>query len=237
MTTNHDSTASTIADQLPLLVEIAGPAGAGKTTLVRTLSERRTGIRLGLGLTRFDKIPFFIGNTFSLLPTYLRHYRGSRWFNWRESRSMVYLQASLHVLQKKAPDSGSVTLLDHGPIYRLATLREFGPEITTSRQYQTWWADLFSRWAATLDVIIWVDAPNAVLLNRIRGRDRWHMVQQQAETDAYEFLTRYRKTMKRLIARSASNHRQTVLRFDTSREPAEQIADRILMTFDSIRRP
>lgn len=211
-----------------LLVEIIGPAGAGKTTVLHALRNRHESIQPGLGLSRFNKIPFFISNTFSMLPTYLRHYRGSRWFTWRESRSMVYLQAGLHVLQKKQPDRRVVTLLDHGPLYRLATLTEFGPAMSTSRRYRQWWAKMFRRWAATLDMIIWLDAPNATLLERIRDRERWHMIKEEGDTEANEFLTRYRRTMERLIAETVTDQTQPLLRFDTSQEPVEEIADRVL---------
>ncbi len=232
---NNGAASRTIVEKPPLVVEIIGPAGAGKTTVLRALSQRHNKIQPGIPLSKTRQIPFFISNTLSMLPTYLRHYRHSRWFNWRETRSMVYLKAGLHVFRQQALNNDVVTVLDHGPMYRLATLREFGPELTTTQLYARWWANLFSQWAATLDMIIWLDAPNVILLDRIRGRDHWHLIKEKCEREAYEFLTRYRTAMERLIVRSVTDHQVALLRFDTSQKSVEQIVDKVLATFDAVR--
>lgn len=147
---------------------------------------------------------------------------------------MVYLKAWLHVLEQQASKNDGVTLLDHGPIYLLALLREFGPEITTSELFKSWWANLYHQWSATIDILIWLDAPDEILLERIRVRDRWHLIKDKSEQEAYEFLTRYRTSLEQIIAESVTNHRVTLLRFDTSEESVEQMADKILAAFDFV---
>lgn len=148
---------------------------------------------------------------------------------------MVYLRAGLHVFRHEASNNNVVTVLDHGPMYRLATLREFGPELTTSPLYARWWTNLFSQWSATLDMIIWLDAPNVILLDRIRGRDHWHVIKEKCEREAYEFLTRYRTAMEQLIVRSVTDHQVALLRFDTSQQSTEQIVDEVLASLDGVR--
>jgi hypothetical protein len=152
----------------PVVCEVMGPAGAGKTTLINALLKQSSTFQLDFSLPRIKKIPYFISNTYKFLPTYLRSYRGSKWFTWRETRSMVYLKTGLDAFGNQSKNNGVVTLLDHGPIYRLAFLREFGPEITRSQIYRNWWTDLFKRWMETLDLLILLDAPNEVLMKRIR---------------------------------------------------------------------
>lgn len=224
----HESTQRTISADLPRLVEIMGPAGSGKTTLIRALCQRNGAIQADFHYSRLKKTPILIGNTLSMLPTYLRGYRHSRWFDWRETRSMVYLKAGLQYFRQGSPNHHTVTLLDHGPIYRLATLCEFGPEVTTSPPYLRWWDDLFSQWAATLDMVVYLDAPNGTLLDRIRARDRWHMIKEDGDSEAYEFLTRYRTTMDRLIDEAMAAGQIRLLRFDTNQESVEQMVNIVL---------
>ncbi len=231
-TVNHELTNSPILQELPLVVEILGPAGAGKSTLARALSQRHKKIRPDIPLSRKDKIPFFISNTLLLLPTFLRQYRHSRWFNWREARSMAYLKAGLHALGKQAPDNDMVTLLDHGPIYRLAFLREFGPEITASQIYKRWWTRLLTQWIAALDIVIWLDAPDDILLERIRARDQIHSIKEIREEEAFEYLGSYRTSFEQLIAESGADGQVMLLRFNTHQESVSQIVDKVLSIFD-----
>jgi shikimate kinase len=233
---HNELTRNRIVEKPLLVVELMGPAGAGKTTLLRALSQRHENIQPDIRLSKIRNMPFFIGNTFSLLPTYLRLYRHSRWFNRRETRSMVYLKAWLHVLGQQASNHDQVTLLDHGPIYRLAVLREFGPEITTSSPYQRWWAGLLHQWTATLDIVIWLDAPNDTLLERIRARDHRHAIKEKGEQEAYEYLTHYRAALEQIMAESLTDGQITVLRFDTNQETVERIVEKTLATFDAVRR-
>ncbi|MFN8454772.1 MAG: hypothetical protein U0401_08910 [Anaerolineae bacterium] len=229
MTHNH------VVEKPSLVVEIIGPAGAGKTTLLHALNQRHKKIQPASHPSKMRQVPFFFSNTLSLLPTYLRQYRHSRWFNWRETRSMAYLKAELHVLRQQASPHDSVTLLDHGPIYRLAFLRALGPEITSSQSYKKWWAGLLDQWTATLDLVIWLDALDAVLLERIRTRDARHTIKEKGEPEAFEFLTHYRTFLAQIIAESVTDRQITLLRFDTNQASTEQMVDKILDTFEAVR--
>ena len=146
---------------------------------------------------------------------------------------MAYLKAALHVLGKQAADNDRVILLDHGPIYRLAFLREFGPAITESQRYKGWWTNLLNEWIDTIDIIIWLDAPNDILRERIRARDRPHFIKEQREPEAFEFLSRYRTSFEHTIAEGVTDHHPTLLQFDTDQISVERIVDEVLVTIDS----
>lgn len=219
----------------PIVVELIGPAGAGKTTLLNALNKHNENFQSGLYLSETSKFTHFIRNTLHLLPTYLLRYRNSRWFTRREIRTMVYLKAWLYELRNHVLNQDNVVILDHGPIYRLALMREFGPEITKSQTYRKWWSTVLNEWAAALDVIVWLDAPNAVLLERIHARDRWHVIKEKSDIEAFDFLTHHRTFLEQIIAESVNDHQPTLLCFDTNRESIDHIVNRIMSTFDTVQ--
>lgn len=232
---NNRLITNTIEKNSPLVVEIIGPAGSGKTTLLKTLIQNHNKVQLGIHPSKIRQFPFFISNTFFLLPIYLLQCRHSRWFTWRESRSMAYLRAGLQVIERQVSNNDSVVVLDHGPIYRLAFLRALGPEITTSQFYMNWWVNLINKWMATLDILIWLDAPNAILLDRIRTRDTMHIIKEKCNDEADEFLTHYRTFLTQTITEFLADNEVLLLQFDTNKETPGQIASQVLNNFDSIR--
>jgi len=232
---NKASADTTIIGRSPLVVEICGSAGAGKTTLLKALDQCHEKVVTGVRLHKIRYVPFFVRNTYFMLPTFLRQYKHSRWFTWKETRSMVYLKAWYHVLKRQVSnnDIDMVTVLDHGPIYRLALLREFGPEITKSKLYQRWWDTVLKQWAAIMDIVVWLDAPDAVLLERINTRNRWHIIKGKSVQEVYEFLARYRKSYEQTITRLTDNRGPTLLRFDTHQKSVNQMVDKVSAVFNS----
>lgn len=216
----------------PLIVELVGLAGAGKTTLSRALSQRDEKILVAadLELRKREHIPIFVGQAPFLLPVLLRRCRSSRWFTWDEIKAMVYLKAWLRVLRQPASKQGTVILLDHGPIFKLATLNAFGPERLKNQVFEQWWHSLFERWAFTLDIVIRLNAPDNVLVERINARNQRHAVKGKSEHEAHDFLTRYQTSYEQILAKLTGYGRPTLIQFDTSQASIEQIVDEVLDT-------
>ncbi len=221
-----------------LIAELVGPAGTGKTTLSRVLSERDERIIIGpeIELRKMEQMPIFAGNVPYLLPILLRRGREGGRFAWNEIKSMVYLRAWPGVLRQRAARNGTTILLDHGPVFKLATLHAFGPDRLGSREFENWWDQMFEQWALTLDLVIWLDAPDATLGERIRGRDQGHVVKEKSDVEVFQFLARYRAAYARILAELRAKGGPALLAFDTNETSIEQIVEQVLEACSACRR-
>lgn len=209
------------APHRPRVVEVVGPAGCGKTTLARSLC-RRPEIGLGVELPRLDHVPHVLHHTLLLLPAYLRERGEGGWLTWKEMRSMTYCRAWPRRLATPG-GSRAVTVLDHGPLFRLARLRAFGPPITHGSAFERWWERSIALWGDLLDAVVVLDAPDDVLIERIRTRQERHRMKGQSSERTEHFLKRYRDTYREILAKLVGPR---VLRVDTHQEGPDEIAAR-----------
>jgi deoxyadenosine/deoxycytidine kinase len=220
-----------IRQKSPRIMELVGLAGAGKTTLAQALSQRDKRIRVAadIELRRREHIPIFVRHAPLLLPVFLRRDRLSRWFTWDEIKAMVYLKGWPSVLSQQTPRDGKVILLDHGPVFKLATLNAFGPEKFKSQYFEGWWNSMFKQWACVLDMVILLDAPEALLVERINSRNRRHAVKGKSKEEASEFLARYRASYEQILAELRARGKPMLIHFDTSQVSVAQIVDEVLV--------
>jgi adenylate kinase family enzyme len=216
--------------QRPLVLELVGPAGAGKTTLRSALCRRDPRIVAGVRVGRLRQARLMLRDGAALLPTFVRRHRADRWFNRAEIRAMSYLGGWLELLEGEAPGTERVTVLDHGPVFRLAALQEFGPAITRSAAFERWSARMLESWRWTLDRVVWLDATDDVLIGRIRGRAQKHGVKDRPDAEMREFLTRYRRRLESVLESLSQGSGPLTLRFDTARQSAPEIAAAVLAT-------
>jgi RecA/RadA recombinase len=211
----------------PFVVEVMGPAGSGKTTLVRTLCSKSNGVRAGVGIGRVRYIRPLITTVSPLVPLWLRAYREDRWLNRREALSMAWLEAWHRELERRTPLPEAATVFDHGPVYRLALLREFGPRVTGSQRFERWWRSMRTRWLATLDLVVSLDAPDGVLLQRLESRGHWYLSADLAIDEKHAFLARFRGGFSRVLA-SAEGDGPRIVTFRSDQRSVSEIADGVL---------
>jgi deoxyadenosine/deoxycytidine kinase len=232
---NNPSNKDEQRQKIPRVVEIIGPAGAGKTTLYKALSGYPEQIRLS-GFPNIRKAadaPFFIRYGLQLIPSLFRlNRRSSRRMNRREFAWMTILNGWPFVLKRDVKKSSHVIVLDQGPVYLLAEMREFGPEYLKSEKSENFWQELYGRWASTLDMIVWLDAAETTLMERIRTREKGHVVKFESAPRVFEFLEQYRKAYNYTVsALEGKNSGIRILKFDTSRQQTKEIVDHLLVEF------
>lgn len=213
--------------QRPLVVELVGLAGAGKTTLSKALTQGNQQVTSKITLPRSQMNRHLLLHTLAFLPGHLRHCLHQRWFTREELRGLIYLTAWPEFLSQPSRRPQRIQLLDLGPIYRLAFLQEFGPPLVKEGRFAQWSHETLDRWSSVLDLVIWLDAPNAVLLERINTRAKDHLVKARSAAESEVFFTRYRAGFERVIAQLPAHKGPTILRFDTSKNSVEQILTQV----------
>jgi adenylate kinase family enzyme len=214
------------------VVEIIGPAGAGKSTLCQLLDQTSGQIQLQNfpDVRKAKDAPFFISNGLQLIPSLLRLYRaGSRHLSRREFAWLAILRGWSSLFNRKGRDDGKIIILDQGPVYLMTELRLFGPEYLRQKDAEQFWQDFYHRWRETLYMIVSLDAEDGVLLDRIRNRQQDHVVKADPANVVYEFLQKYRSEYKTLLSILTSHKTNLkVLQFDTGVQQSPVIAKEFL---------
>jgi thymidylate kinase len=208
------------------IVEILGPAGAGKSTLTRALVESSANIEdeVPPDYRKLKNLPFFLTYSLLLIPTFSRILFSNENRNGRfpltaqEMIWMVILTGWHKRLKRRIRKNNKVILLDQGPIFMLAYLNFFGSPILKS-QVAKKWMDLTKRhWADGLDLVIGLDSSNQVLVERARNRTVWHGNKERTDSEAYEFLDKYRDYFDQIIKDiSVQSSKLRIKHYDTNK--------------------
>lgn len=208
-------------------IELVGPAGSGKTTLFRALAAQCDRVIPGVPFGGLGHVRLGLRHAAQLLPAWLAS--RDRWLGEKELRSMNYVVGWAEGLERRAAE-GALAVFDHGPVFRLARLRAFGPRLVESAAFVRWAEAAVARWARLLDALVWLDAPDALLAARIDGRDEEHRMKGGAAGETERFLARYRAAYDALLAQLSAAGGPAPIRVDTSREAPDAIAERLLVT-------
>jgi hypothetical protein len=204
------------------VAELVGVAGSGKSTLLRALRDE-LGLPVPYRLPRARSLPILARVAArSLAPLLLEPHPG--WF-WFELKLLASYEAMVADLAAASP--GLPILLDQGPVYSYVVSTRtvlLGERRSRLRPRLVRMLDAF---ASHLGAVLWLDAPDEVLLERIRGRGQRHVVKAMGKDEALAFLGEYRAAYDALLERLARLHGVPVLRFDTAAEPAPEIARRV----------
>lgn len=138
----------------------------------------------------------------------------------------MYLEFWLRELSGRWDRETASVLYDHGPFFRLAAIEEFGPP--SSAGLRDWWESMREAWSAAIDLVIWLDAPDSLLLERIRIRDRAHPCKKMSDTDASAWLGRYRAGFESSFTVLQQRRPTALVRIDTSSMSPNEIAESLI---------
>jgi deoxyadenosine/deoxycytidine kinase len=205
-------------------VEIVGPPGAGKTSLLSALVENQPELRPIHEWRQLRFYPSFAKNALGLLPFFLFQWMARQPLSRRDMERMIRLHASRRITQQLKDE---IVVLDQGPVYTLATLHLSETRPTDSASFESWWKEVAQRWSGVLDTVVFLEAPGDVLLQRILHRDKPHFLKSQTDVDELEWLEVLSAALKRTVDIFQEHSPLTVLRFDTSKEQLPDILARV----------
>jgi deoxyadenosine/deoxycytidine kinase len=221
--------------KVPRVVEIVGPAGAGKTSLCQAMVQSSQGFRESHfpDVRKPSDAPFFVWNGLQLLPRVLRlTIHSDRRLSRRKLAWLCILNGWPTVLRKEMKTRGQVIVLDQGPVFLLTEICELAPHSPYAESARKMWRTLYGRWASVLDAIVWLDTNDRFLLQRIRTRNKPHPVKDESAEKAIPFLDRYRVAYEHCLSLlRASNPYLQILRFDTNSATAAEIANDLVDRF------
>jgi hypothetical protein len=180
----------------PIVVELVGPAGAGKSALAERLLARHDVVRASVwNLPR----ALLLESGVRSLPQLLRLCLVTRSLPREELKQIVRLNA-LRLFVRRRVAGARVVVLDEGPVFALSWLRVFGHPRLQNGRAEPWWRATYAVWAVLLDRLVLLDAPEPVLTSRIRGRHKpADVFRQMADGEIRDLVARYRIAFERVL--------------------------------------
>lgn len=215
----------TPANGRPRIVELIGPAGAGKSAVAQRLAREP-----GVLCTSAWRVPFraLAWGTVSSVPASLSLMWTARAPLSREVRHIARMRALLNFLDRDELSRYRLIVVDEGAIYTLAWLRVIGHPIFAAARTDPWRRYVAGLWAATLDGVVRLDAADEVLGQRIRARAKAHVLARASDAEVHAFSARYRAAFADVLASLGQSGTLTVRDFRTDQTTPDLIVAELL---------
>jgi shikimate kinase len=212
----------------PIVLEIVGLAGTGKSTILNSLTKQDKKIQAGYCYNKILYIPCFINIIPILFWTFLSECRNSRHLTWVAVKAMLFLSTLHYVAKKQSSNNHTIVMLDQGPIYMLTLLHMFVLENVKTQRLKQWWENYLNKWSSTLDIIIRLEAPDNILIERVHDRRKWHIFKEQTEQEVQDLMAHYRRSYEYIISRFTLNGGPRIFSFNTNHDSVNHIVNKIL---------
>jgi hypothetical protein len=214
-----------VSRQRAVVVELVGPAGAGKTTLAKGVTAADATMRSGLSLWNLPRRRL-ARSALSLMPTIIAAGLNGTPLRAGEIGQMIRLGALRRVVEDEAARH-RVILLDEGPVFALSWLDVFFSR-NGDRVPAAWRRQVVAEWAALLDVVVFIDASDITLADRIRTREKPHLVKGLPDEEIFGFSAGFRRAFERAIAELAQAGHIVVDTLKTDTGPVDENTARLL---------
>lgn len=221
-----------------MIIEIIGPAGAGKTTLRNAIIRKMPQIQNEPlpPVWNASYYPFFIKNIIQIAPLIiLSPKNNSRNLTRRELAWMAILNGWFQLLKKSQRKNSGIIILDQGPIFLMTILKGFGPEFINQTYLYSWWKKIFQQWSQTLDLVIWLDAADETLIERIDDRESDHIIKGKTGLEVNIFFKKFRSIFENIMEIMLSkNAKIGLIKIDTAQNSIDQVIEKVVSELNLI---
>jgi broad-specificity NMP kinase len=212
------------------VIEVLGLPGSGKTTVVDTIAAS-TSIDVLSRYRRLANVPAYAMAAMRLAPSLA----SGPWTSasWRDRNRMIRAQSSLAIARRHARSGRTEALVfDQGPLF---LLRQLGAnDWSRSDAIAVRRAAALRQWSRTLDLVVLLDAPDDVLLARIRSRDKHHLFEDLPEGQARQALDADRRSFDLLLEEVRRHGCVRVDHLDTSSSSAAATAASVVRAIAAV---
>ena len=218
------------------LVEIVGVAGSGKSSVISALDET-TYISAPFISARDPRHLMLVARAIPELSRLLvRNLTRTPRMTWADFKLMAYIASWRTFLRNRQEYSGRPVVFDQGPLYALARLEAKGLGVASTPAFRRWWETKISMWADEMSLVVWLDATDAQLFNRINERSQDHIIKGSPFPEAVQFLDHYRSVFAEVIGRVEQSRNVKVVHVDTSEMKPDEVVARIRSLIDQLPR-
>jgi len=209
------------------VVEVAGPAGAGKTTVAQHLTARPRFVPASVWNL---PLPLYAASAVRTTPAIAALIGATRWLPWEETEQLIRLDALDQFLRRLPEGDRSVVVLDEGPVFAFAWFRVLGHPCFRDGRRDAWWRAALAHWAARLDVIVLLDGADRLLVDRLRSRTKDHPLKSSSDLELYAFAAAYRRQFEWVISglTAQGGTGPKVISLESNGAPPAELAARVL---------
>lgn len=129
-------------------------------------------------------------------------------------------------LRRSISNEKKVVILDQGPVFMFYHLLRFGPN-NMRLLIPHWFDQTCQNWADILNMVVRLDAPDTILMNRVRIREKSHGYKNYTDERVMQSLSRFRIAQDEVIhCMTASSGGPKVVYFDTSQISLNDIREK-----------
>lgn len=207
-----------------MVIEIVGPAGVGKSAVAGALTRLDRTVRAGVwNLPR----PLLARSAVaSLVPLVAM---------WRDGagglgavKQMVRLGALERLVTRLGAGRTRTVVLDEGPVFALSWLHVFADRRLADASVAAWRRRATAHWAGALAAVVWLDAPDPVLLARLRGRaKRDDVFSTMTDAEILDLQAAYRAAFARVIPAVTGTSGARLVLLDAEHATADGVAQSV----------